>query len=97
MKALNDPIPQHHPPSPEPQPSTSGSQFRYFDIDLSSLAAPKGQRAAHRASDPVSDLRHSMASFTQNGRHHDVDEYEELPLRFQVSHGMLRFNFCYVV
>jgi len=93
MKALNDPIPPHHPPSPEPKPKTSGSQFRYFDINLSGLAAPRAQRVVHRASEPGSDLRHVTVAPTQNGLHRDVNQYEELPLRFEVSRGKLCLHF----
>ncbi len=92
MKALNDPLPPHHPASPEPQPSKNGSKFRFYDIDLSNLASARGPQVPHRPSEPGSSYK---AAAQSTSRHQDLDEYEDLPLRFKLSHGKTLFNKMY--
>ena len=89
MKALNDPLLPHHPPSPEPRSLTKGSLFRYYDIDLSNLAQPRSSSVAHRANEPVTRPLPGHQNDGSNGaaKPDQIDQYEELPLRYQVSHG----------
>ena len=95
MKALNDPLLPHHPSTPEPQPSKTGSLLRYYGIDLSNLAQPRSSSVPQRASEPVT--RPLPVRSNDAAKPDLIDQYEELPLRFQLSHGKKSScgnNFC---
>ena len=95
MKALNDPLLPHHPSTPEPQSSKTGSLLRYHGIDLSNLAQPRSSSVPHRASEPVT--RPLPVRSNDAAKPDQIDQYEELPLRFQLSHGKSSCgnNFCF--
>ena len=86
MKPLNDPIPPYHLESPKPVRNDSNS--RYFDIDLSSLAPPRGPTVSHRRSEPGPGYSKAVTAPTKVFLQ-GIEDFEDLPRVLKMSHGEL--------
>ena len=86
MKPLNDPIPPYHLESPKPVRNDSNS--RYFDIDLLSLAPPRGPTVSHRRSEPGPGYSRVVTAPTKAFLH-GIEKFEDLPRVLKMSHGEL--------
>ncbi len=58
MKALNDPLPPHHPGTDEEVEQVRNGDFRYFDLDLSKLARPQPYHQESYTHDIRGRVRH---------------------------------------